>query len=359
MMSPEIGWLLVRADASPWSGAGHVMRCIALAQSWIARGGEVTFVSDCQSKGLRQRIEASGAQLVLRPPLQSDTADLHELCTIAQQLRRQDPEQRPPWVVLDGYDFGPEYQRTLKSTGFPLLVIDDMAHHARYYASVLLNQNEGAEALPYAISGHTQCLFGPRYALLRSEFDRWSGWNPSVSARATNLLVSLGGSDPDNRTQTVIEAVGTLAEADLKVRVIVGAANPHREVLEIATKIDRNNRISIWHQVDDISEHMAWADLAISAGGSTCWELAYMGLPNLILVLAANQQGIANSLDAAGVSVNLGWHTEVQPSVLAQVLDALLRDPARRQAMSERGKAMVDGRGAQRLVETLCSKGSI
>jgi spore coat polysaccharide biosynthesis predicted glycosyltransferase SpsG len=37
--------LLLRADADPAQGAGHVMRCLALVDSWYRHGGQVILLS--------------------------------------------------------------------------------------------------------------------------------------------------------------------------------------------------------------------------------------------------------------------------------------------------------------------------
>ena len=104
---------------------------------------------------------------------------------------------------------------------------------------------------------------------------------------------------------------------------------------------------------DDMPDLMARADLAVSAGGSTCWEMAYMGLPNLVLVLADNQRPIAERLAAAGVSLNLGDARRLDPADLAAALDDLVRDRARRRAMAAAGRTLIDGRGAERVLDSL------
>jgi spore coat polysaccharide biosynthesis predicted glycosyltransferase SpsG len=98
----------------------------------------------------------------------------------------------------------------------------------------------------------------------------------------------------------------------------------------------------------NMPELMAWADVAVSAGGSTLWELAYMGLPALVLVLADNQLPASRALDAAGIAQWLR-----APADLPGALAALLPDQARRQAMSDAARRMVDGRGVARVLEQL------
>src|SRR5262249_17829448 len=107
------------------------------------------------------------------------------------------------------------------------------------------------------------------------------------------------------------------------------------------------------YAVDDMPALMAWADVAIAAGGSSGWELAFMGLPAVLVTVAENQRLIAESLQRAGTAVHLGWHTEVTPARIAEAVRELLSDRAQRQCMSQAGRLLVDGKGAARVVAAL------
>jgi spore coat polysaccharide biosynthesis predicted glycosyltransferase SpsG len=98
---------------------------------------------------------------------------------------------------------------------------------------------------------------------------------------------------------------------------------------------------------------MRWADVAISAGGSTCWELAFMGLPSLVIVVADNQRGIAAGLAEEGAAVSLGWHADLAPPDIARSVRSLADDAAARRRMTARGRRLVDGCGGDRLVREL------
>jgi spore coat polysaccharide biosynthesis predicted glycosyltransferase SpsG len=102
-----------------------------------------------------------------------------------------------------------------------------------------------------------------------------------------------------------------------------------------------------------MTELMAWADVAVSAGGSTCWEIAFMGLPSLVLVLSENQQGIATGLDEAGVVLNVGWYTKASIAQVTKTLVVLLEDRGLRRRMGLQGRELVDGLGSERAVKFL------
>jgi spore coat polysaccharide biosynthesis predicted glycosyltransferase SpsG len=106
---------------------------------------------------------------------------------------------------------------------------------------------------------------------------------------------------------------------------------------------------------NNMPELMAWADLAIAAGGSTNWELAFMGLPTVVITLADNQREVAQKLDEMGIVVNLGWHEDQTETAIAQIqiVSHLLIMPEQRQSMSQTARQLVDGKGSQRVVEKI------
>ena len=346
--SRELPPLLLRADADAVQGTGHVMRCVALAEAWRAQGGRAIFISRCDSAALRARIETSGAVLV---PLEQNASLDSDLQTTRAQLA----EREAALLVLDGYHFDSLQQQALRLPGHPLLVIDDNAHLEAYHADIVLNQNIGSDQLNYPCEADTTLLLGPSYALLRSEFQTWRRRFRCNRAIGQKILVTLGGSDPDNFTLRVIEAVSLLDRPGIEVRVVVGPANSHLAALENAVQ-NAAVRVELLHAVSDMASLMAWADIAVSAGGTTCWELACLGLPALVVILADNQKRSAEELHAAGIVQNLGWHDGVSAQRLATALESLVYTSFRRLSMSEKGRWFVDGRGAERVVDALLER---
>jgi UDP-2,4-diacetamido-2,4,6-trideoxy-beta-L-altropyranose hydrolase len=334
--------LLIRADASTRMGTGHVMRCLALGQAWQEAGGEVEFLTRCESGALVDRLVSEGMRV---SPLE-DGSDWPALETAVHS------GPPPAALVLDGYHFDPPYQRTARNLCRPLLVIDDIAHLPSYCADIVLNQNINAGELRYTVEPGTQLLLGCRWALLRKEFRQWRGWRREVPAQARKVVVTVGGSDPGNATVRVIEALQLCAlRLELQAVIVAGAGNPHLPSLESA--LAGSQAIELRSNVNDMPSLMAWADVAITAAGSTCWEAAFLGLPSMTLIVADNQEGVARGLEQAGATINLGWHGNLPARRVASELDDLLPAQSRRQRMSENGRALVDGNGAPAAVAAI------
>lgn len=342
----NVGRLLIRADAGSRMGTGHVMRCLALAQAWQEAGGQVLFVEAQAAPTLDERLRNEGMEIAYLPDVGlGSKKDAAATAILAQQYNVE-------WIIIDGYHFGAAYQKQLKEAGFRLLFVDDNGHADHYYADLVLNQNIHAEAALYERrEPYTRLLLGTSYALLRREFWPWRDWQREIPERARRVLVTLGGSDPDNVTLKVIRALQRLDDAELEAVVVVGGSNPHYDSLVTAIA-ESSTDIQLRRNVTNMPELMAWADLAVSAGGSTCWELAFMGLPNLILILADNQEAIAQKLDEAGAANNSGWFNDVTETTLHQELLKIM--PAiKRRTMSRQGHNLVDGWGGLRVALVL------
>jgi len=357
-LSLSSGTLVIRADAFSRIGTGHIMRCFALAQAWQLEGGHIVFLSHCESDALRQRITGAGMELI---PIANPQPDPRDLQTTLEVLRTRSAKARenlqleignPTWLVLDGYHFDPAYQNVVRMAGHRLLVVDDMGHLPAYHADILLNQNLGAEKINYNCDPDTNLLLGSRYALLRQEFLAWRGWQREIPDVAHKVLVTMGGGDPDNVTLKVIRALEQVQVDELEAVVVVGDDNPHLDILQSAIR-SRQSKIRLVCNARNMSELMAWADLAVTAGGSTCWELALMGLPSVVLVLSENQRAIAEDLESTGISINMGWHAFVQADNIAYQLRSIILSSERRRNMSNCGRLLVDGYGPLRVLRLM------
>ena len=343
------GHLIICAECGVQVGTGHVMRCLALAQAWKRSGGAVTFLLREGLTGIEERIRAEGILLETLPKDCGSSADAFVHAVLATGA---------PLAVLDGYTFGASQQATLTDAGIRVLTVDDYAHATAYPVRWILNQNVYAAAGMYA-GTKARLLLGPSFALLRDEFLPWIAWKRSIPQRARKILITIGGSDPDNASERILQSLAFLErkgkDKDLEVVLVVGGGNPHLSKLQAASELCPVP-VRIVQSVRDMPALMAWADVAISGAGVTTYELCYMGLPSLLLIIAENQRRIAESLGQSGVAVNAGTSREFHPESFASQLQALIESPQRRQAMSQGARELVDGSGNERVRAALVDR---
>lgn len=338
--------LVIRADADSHMGTGHVMRCLALAQAWQDLGGEVTILTANGSQAMLDRLKSERVEVVELSVSPGSASDAKETTGLAMALGAS-------WLVVDGYHFSGDYQMRLKEAGLRLLSVDDYGHADRYASDLVLNQNLYArESLYGSREPYCQLLLGTRFVLLRREFARWSGWKRQVPEVARKVLVTLGGGDSGNVTLKVVEALRKIVLDGLEAVVVAGASNPHHQELQSATQGSPHN-MRLESNVKEMPELMAWADVAVSAGGTTSWELAFMGLPALTLVLAKNQERSTKELVKRGVLVSLGNGRSAGVGEIGRGLERLLASSGMRRDLSQNGPLLVDGLGARRAVEAM------
>lgn len=344
----DIGTLLIRADASEEIGTGHVMRMIALAQAWRRRGGKTQFLSCKCPDGICKRIKEAGFDQEMIAASPGSTLDLNAL------LDRLG-EHNSTVVVLDNYHFDSHYQSKVREAARKLLVVDDYAHLERYDADIVLNHNPHGSELGLADKiGDAALLSGTTFALIREEFLKIKkNADPSCNSAVNSLkvLVTLGGSDPVNCTTRVVEALKRYSAEIDSIKVVIGAAYASEAALK---KVAAHHpcEIEILRNARYMPELMEWADFAVAAGGSTCWEFSLLNVPVALLIVANNQRQIVDELTSRGAAISLGWHESATVDSISAGLAPLL-DPNARIELSRKIGYMVDGRGADRVAATL------
>jgi len=346
---PSGEMLLVRADASVAIGTGHIMRCLALAQAWQDAGGGVTFAMAESTPAIEQRLRSEGAGLVRIDGARGSGPDSEQLIALARA-------HGPSWVVVDGYEFGSGYQRALKNGRLNVVLIDDNGRSGTYAADVVLNQNIHAqEGLYKDREPYTRLLLGTKYALLRREFV--SARSPrEVPSVGRKLLMGMGGSDPDNVTCRVMEAMEQVAVEDLEVAVVTGGSNPHLASVAGAVAKSRH-RCRTLNNVANMQQLISWADLVVSAAGTACWEYCALGLPAVLVTVAENQIANAEALHAAGAARLVAGGPQFAIGEMAQLITRLANSVSERQTLSQTARALVDGGGAARTVSMLLAEG--
>jgi UDP-2,4-diacetamido-2,4,6-trideoxy-beta-L-altropyranose hydrolase len=344
---------LIRADANSVIGTGHVMRCVALAQAWQEAGGTVAFACAELPDALESRLHSEQCavhRFESAPASRREAHDIQETLRIANTTH-------PQWLVLDGYQFGPDYQLALRDVKWRLMVIDDDGRHEAYHANVLLNQNAGAAAVFYGRHTHgTRILLGCQYAMLRREFRQMSP-KLATSESISQVLLTLGGADQGNLTERFLTILRSGLPADCQINVLIGPANPHVfRLREITAKM---KDVALHVSPSNLPQIMASCDLAVTAAGSSVYELGYLGVPMLLAVTAENQRPIAAALDHLGAAVRIDELGTNPSADLPSALESLISDPARRAECAAKFRQLVDGQGAARVVAILSESSGV
>jgi UDP-2,4-diacetamido-2,4,6-trideoxy-beta-L-altropyranose hydrolase len=333
--------LLFRCDANVSIGAGHVMRCVALAQAWEDAGGRAAFVAAQSPDGLLRRIRGEGFEINNVSAVPGSLQD-------AELLIYQAGAMGARWVVVDGDQFGVEFLRQIRDSGVRILLVDDFGGRSAFPAEMVLNPNFGASQIPYRGVGFSgEVLAGEKYVLLRREFRTASDRFRRSAAAGHRVLITLGGTDP---TSVGPKMLAALASAhDFKFVFVAGPGCEYRSELEGF----RADNIEILFDVDHMPTLMRQCEMAVIVAGGTLWELLYSGCVVLSYTRNTVQESVISALANKDIVANMGDIADFQGSQLIRRLRELCEWSSARGRMAAAGQQLIDGKGAERVVERL------
>ena len=366
--------LTIRADSSIRIGNGHITRCLtlvdAIKQQAMSNGEtsvDVCFICRELPGNCIEQVVARGYRVARLPKIDTpcDVTDnldhanwlgVDWMCDLTQTLSVLDAS--PSLMLVDHYSIDARWHRAFRKhhPTTKLVAIDDLANRA-LDVDLLLDQTAGREKDDYIPHTPPHCihLCGSEYALLHSRFHtlREQAKQQRVLSRPIhNILVTMGGTDPDNTTLTVLASLSELISALFtpNIHIVMGSHAPY--LADVKTYIQRYPEMTLHVDTDKMPELMLDADLAIGAAGTTSWERCCLGLPTLMFINASNQSLIANELAEQKAAINLGMLTNVNEQTITEELNNLIYQPEALNMMAVNAFRLCDGLGARRVSET-------
>lgn len=348
---------IIRADASRWIGSGHIMRCLVLADGLKAAGHQVTFICRPQAGDLLDFITGRGHKLLTLPPLTNIIRPEHgaDYAAWLQVSWQQDVADvlanviYADWLVVDHYGINDQWEQKIKqSLSCKLLAIDDLVRP--HNAELILDQTLGRtqeEYLDPQITLDTKpiVLSGVAFALLSPQFShiRKRRLQRSPVSHRPKILISFGGIDEPNVT---LRALIALSEFDALFTVLLSPRAPHYEAVK--AWCDSHMNVIHYDFVQDMASLMDEHDIAIGAPGTTSWERACLGLPNIVIPIAANQQDICQALLAHQASL-LVQLSDIENELLPTVHNLLNNYSM----FANANLKLCDGEGLQRVINVI------
>jgi UDP-2,4-diacetamido-2,4,6-trideoxy-beta-L-altropyranose hydrolase len=325
--------ILIRADGGPNIGYGHVVRTGAIASELHGRGHDITFSTTTP---------AHLGSFVPKGVYIDELNSRGDPKCLVESIERLSPEK----VLIDSYPADTEYQRIVRERVPVALVSDD--DRGPVCADLVVNGNLYARDLEYESVGDepTWCL-GPEYLVLREAVASLSDATPPWREVVSEVLVTMGGSDVRGWTPTVIRSLDGL---DVSVTVVIGPGFSNEgEIQDVVARADLN--CNVVRTPTNLPELMFEADMAVTACGSTSYELLALGTPSIAVVQAKNQRLIADALDERDLATVLP--VDVTESDLRAAARNLLDNPDRRRRYRERGRKAVPGTGRAAVSDAL------
>lgn len=355
--------IIIRTDGNSKIATGHLLRCLSIADACHARSMQVVFV-----------VSGKESEALLLSFLSDTPFDARNICRLTHtdaMTPSKEPDELFPLIgrltrdagcsladtvfLLDSYDVTNDYLEKLRSK-LKVAYLDDLQLFD-YPADLVINYdiippNElSAYRAAYRNAGQT--LLGGLYTPLRKQF---LGRHALLRKEVQNVLVTTGGSDPEH---FCLRLAGLLTQSpdltgSLQFHIVIGRLNTDAAVLlKLASEY---SYLKMHENVTDMASLMCSCDLAVSAGGTTLYELCALGIPAISFTMADNQLTNAKAFDSVQAIPYAGDIRFQQDEVLHRVLHFMTdmsQNFAARKNAHEAMSNFVDDRGAARIADAL------
>ncbi|MBS3918873.1 MAG: GNAT family N-acetyltransferase [Deltaproteobacteria bacterium] len=233
-----------------------------------------------------------------------------------------------------------------------------MVHYAVYFddtqrldypEGIVINGAIGAEKRRYPEREGVTYLLGIDYTPLRKEFSKVP--KRKIRKEVETMMITFGGDDRKITPRILKHLIQTYP--GIRKEVVVGRG--FKNITEIGNLKGPLTVLLYFPDAQGMKKVMLNADLAISGGGQTLYELARVGVPTIVIGLSDNQLPNIKGWQKAGFISYAGWYRD------RGLLDKLKREVDRllpyemRKERSKKGRATIDGKGVKRAIDRIVS----
>ena len=344
-------YFIVHGNAK--TGLGHIVRSLSLAAAFQKQGHDVIFFSKYE-QGIQMVQKADIAVYkISHEHCFADSkgffyGDPKELKEDIVEIRNKIQEKADA-LIVDTYNVSAEFFLELRPLTKCLVYIDDLNLFS-YPVDILVNGTASAFDMGYEKGQSAQLLLGLKYNQVRKEF-----CNPRLIQKSIpikDILITTGSADPYHMTEKILNILmGQKGFVEFQYHVVVGGGF-EKDIWSDSNIIDCKN-IFLYDKPENISGIMAKCDIAVTAGGSTLYELAACGIPAVVFAYADNQLLHIKALERCGILKYVGYYRELNQQQLIDEIKYLMTHVDIRDEIAERAKSLVDGNGCRRIVEKI------
>lgn len=336
--------IFIRVDGNATIGMGHVMRCLSIAEQLRKNNIDIVFITSddtlnslFMNKGFKQYSLCSkwnnleGEFTILGPFLNSN---------------------KPNMILVDSYFVSEKYLTKLRKYSKVYYIDDLKAFDAKIDG--IINYNIYGENMNYDERLYKKLCLGPRYAPLRNEF---LINQKRVFKGVKEVLITSGGTDEYNVIGNILKYFQEKNIFDgVEFYCVIGKFN--KNINQLKKDFAKDKNIHFLLNISNISHYMKQCDVAITAGGSTCYELCACGTPSIMYTLADNQILGAKSFSDKNI---IPWIGDIRNNINQCLIGIekelnILNNQTLWENRSSKMQQLVDGKGAKRLADILAKE---
>jgi spore coat polysaccharide biosynthesis predicted glycosyltransferase SpsG len=319
---------------------GHLMESLALAESFRSREISCHFIVNSYPPA---------EKLLLSKNISFDIVPIGQTEEVCQRIKQHSKKK---CVIVNHRNVVLSSLKWLQKELLIVVVIDQLGNKP-IVCDLLINSSIVPEWLKYTIeSRKPKCCFGADFAILREEFIELHKKEKTFSGTSRKVLVTMGGIDRTGATLRILEALKQL-DKTVNSEIILGGGFAHLVEFKRIFKGLSEHTCTYAQGVDDLAARMQKADVVISAGGNTVYEMACVGTPGIVLWEDPHEDKVGQAFAEKGIVLHLGKGINMPVSKIRDGIEHLLNSNEKRIEMSECGKKLVDGQGARRVFKAI------
>lgn len=337
----------IRTDGNFVVGLGHIMRCSSIAEALCEKGIECCFiVSSQESLKLVKEKNFSYIQL------DSVWNDLEkELGKIIEVIKQENIKV----LLVDSYYVTEKYLKELKQ--YTKLIYLTGFHKFHYPVNMLINYNIFAGDMGYReeYDSETYLAIGTNYTPLRKEFQKGN----SCKKGKKGIFLTTGGTDLCHFVPALLKYLLDSEFRTWKIHIIIGTYYEQQEIDILEDMKKKNKNMILYSNVKNMSEIMQECSIAVSAAGTTLYELCAMGIPTVTFSFVDNQIRSSECFAEKKVMKSVGDIRQLPDKKAEEIVCELLKyiqDECLYKQYSESMKKLIDGKGSERLANLIINK---
>ena len=350
--------IFIRTDGNSKIATGHLVRCLCITQALEKEGKKVIFLlSDEESLSLLEELSSSlfpntdfSYETNILPTSKFDHLEA-ELPFLTALLTKY----KDPVLFIDSYYVTEFYFASLRP--YTKLAYMDDLRSFDYDVDLVINYDviPPSKQAEYdkAYSKASHRLLGAKYTPLRPQFQNQTY---NINKKLQNLLITTGGSDPYEFCEKISISLLHLTN-DLTIHIVIGKLFTQSTIDSLTKLSEENSRIQLYQNVSDMATLMKQNDFAISAGGTTLYELCAIGVPSVSIAMSDNQLIMTETFAETGAIPYAGDLRNNITNTIDNILD-LLKQPSSfliRNQLHLNMKSLVDGNGTNKITKALCN----
>jgi len=334
--------ILIRVDSHSEIALGHLNRCINLGISLLKHKNKIFFMC----------FEDSTSKLILNKydfDFQLIPYKINDGSRIFDEMRHLlVASQTIDLILVDSYSVDDAYFKMLKNIFHKVIYLDDLG--LDFNVDMVINSSCKAKKSDYKAK---EVLCGMKYVILRPEYS--IGRINNIDLMNNSILVTMGGVDHYNISSRVIKIIEKISNS-IEVDILIGPYYDNIDSIKKAASIS-SLKINILENISNISSIILRNNMAITAGGFTVYEMASMSTPCIAISLWDNQINNVKCMFEEQALIPLYYtnNSKFDKNLEKGLID-LINNDSLRSELSNKGRMIIDGNGADRISRVITQK---